>query len=232
MILVGGIAIYHRLVVLELLAIIERMQNTQVAVLEPAGGLSKLPEGAGGDSAEPSQDTMQTVTRIDGNGVLFDLPHTILVDGGTRNIKLEGKILSIAKYVSTDIMAYASVDISSCDGTTCGSATRKAQINRSQAALAIDVEFTNKNRIGSVAIDPGKQFRILVGNNFYTPEAFTNDGVGYIEVPELGTYSATFVVRVPKDTESFRLIFGEDVQNPTGLFDVNFGTQTIESLNG
>ncbi len=230
-IMTGGIIVYHQLIVLELLGIVERMQNAEVSVFQ-AGGLTKSSNGVDVASSTELQKEQQTVTQMDGGNSVFDLPHMILVGGGAKNIKLAGKILSIAKYVSTDIMAYAAANVASCDGATCDSSIRSVQINRSQAVLAIDIQFTNKDRMGSAEIDPAKQFRVLIGSDFYTPEAFTNGGTGYIEVPELGTYNATFIVRVPKDTTSFRLLFGEDIQNPTGLFDVNLDAQTIESIGG
>lgn len=230
-IMLGGVMVYHGLVVLELLDIIERMQNAQLSVSQ-SGGFTGPSVGANDDISEPEKESLQTVVQMDGGGAVFDLPHMILVGGGSQSIKLEGEILSIAKYVSTDILAYATVAVASCDGRTCGSLVHEVQINRSQAVLAIDVQFTNKNRIGSIAVDPGKQFRVLIGTDFYTPTALTKDGADYIEVPELGVYNATFIARVPKGTESFRLIFGEDIQNPTGLFDVDLANGKIEALGG
>jgi hypothetical protein len=230
-VMLAGIVVYHKLVVLELLTIVERMQVAQMAV-PPGGGGSRISDGIDGDSDPDTAELSQTVERMDAKGAAFEIPHAIIAGGTQQKVILGGKVLSIAKYVSTDISQYGTVVVDACNGKTCAATQQQLPLTRTQAIVAVDLEFTNNNRMGPIAIDPAKQFRVLIGTSFYTPSALTGDAADYIEVPELASYNATFIARIPAGAESFRLIFGEDIQNPMGLFDVNLKDQTIEAIGG
>ena len=154
----AGIVLYHKFVVLELLTIVERTQVAQMNTPSARGGAG-FSDGIDGDSDPGISELSQTVERMDGKNAAFEIPHAITAGGTQQKVVLAGKVLSIAKYTSTDISQYGTVVVDACNGKTCAATQHQLPLTRTQAIVAVDIEFTNNNRMGSIAIDPAKQFR-------------------------------------------------------------------------
>ncbi|OHB21787.1 MAG: hypothetical protein A2939_01665 [Parcubacteria group bacterium RIFCSPLOWO2_01_FULL_48_18] len=234
-----GIFIYHFLVTNEVLEVLEHINTNNAAVSvshrEPPKLILESMPVDGSPSSEDSRKGKETAVReivVSPPDLTFKIPHYIYEAGAQRTVMLDTKILRVAKYVIGDQSVRVTADVPVCERGTCGETSSGWPITRNQSLIAIDFEFTNSNRVGAVAIDPAKQMRLINEKNFYVPRIASLGNTDYIEIPELSTDTKTVIAYIPRDINVLNFIFGADINNPAGIFKIDFGTKTVEALIG
>lgn len=229
-----GIFIYHYAVTVPVMESLDRVQesalslgdNTPIVVVSGDGdAVTAFPAEDGIEQAKKSYSVQEVLSPA----VSFEIPHTVIADGTELFVPIIARIVYGARYVLSEA-GVQGVEVSICGGAgECG-LSAYAPLRLTQSLVALDIELVNKNRVGTIAIDPAKQMRFIYNGDFYLP--YVMGGGNYFEVPELSTVRKTISAYLPRSAESVDLIYGADLERPSGLFRFDFRNGTVEALSG